>query len=247
MKFVVLFVVIFYPLYGDAFSILGYSLKGAANLETVKENTLPELKNRLKKQELELGAPIFIRIFKESEELEIWIEKSEQFVLFRSYPICKYSGELGPKLKEGDRQSPEGFYFVTPIQMKEDSTYHLAFNLGYPNAFDRSHHRTGSYLMVHGNCVSIGCFAMTDKGIEEIYLLADAALKHGQPFFRVHIFPFRMTEKNMIRHKNSKWTAFWENLKEGYDHFEHYKKPPNVEVQNKRYIMEKDITHSAVY
>jgi murein L,D-transpeptidase YafK len=117
------------------------------------------------------------------------------------------------------------------------SNYHLSFNLGYPNSYDRLHGRTGSALMVHGSCVSIGCYAMTDKGIEEIFTLADAALCNGQPFFRVHIFPFPMTEENMRKHVNSKWYEFWKNLKEGYDFFEEGgHNPPNVEVKNKQYV-----------
>ena len=155
------------------------------------------LEQALQAQGLEFGSPIFIRIFKESKELEVWVENEGRFRLFKMYPICTFSGDLGPKLQQGDQQSPEGFYFVTPGRMNPNSQYHLSFNLGYPNAFDRYHDRTGDFLMVHGDCVSIGCYAMTDAGIEEIYTIADAALRQGQAFFRVHVFPFRMTTENM--------------------------------------------------
>jgi len=202
----------------------------------VKQDTVPELKKQLSEKEINLGSPIFIRIFKASSELEVWIKEGEEFQLLKTYPICYFSGELGPKLKEGDKQSPEGFYAVSARQMNPNSSYHLAFNIGFPNKFDRAHHRTGSYLMVHGSCVSIGCYAVTDKGIEEIYLFADAALNNGQSFFRVHIFPFRMNESNMHKYRHSKWNDFWKNLKEGYDFFETFKRPPNVEVINKRYV-----------
>jgi len=164
------------------------------------------------------------------------MEKDSRFHLFRTYPICTFSGELGPKIQEGDDQSPEGFYFVTPIQLNPLSQFHLSFNLGFPNRYDRAHGRTGSFLMVHGNCVSIGCYAMTDPAIEEIYSLADAAFRNGQAFFRVHIFPFRMSEEKMAFYGTSQWLDYWENLKEGYDFFERTHKVPDVRVLNRRYI-----------
>ena len=187
---------------------------------------------------LNFGAPIYLRVFKEEKKLEVWVKQTSHFTLFRKYSICTYGfGSLGPKTRKGDGQAPEGFYYVKPDQLNPVSTFHLSFNLGYPNKYDRIHQRTGGALMVHGDCVSIGCYAMKDEKIEEIYAIADAALRNGQSFFRVHIFPFRMTNKNMQRHTNSKWYPFWQNLKEGYDFFE--KKgntPPNVEVKNKRYV-----------
>ena len=188
---------------------------------------------------LRWGAPVFIRIFKEEKELELWVDDGKVFKHFKTWPICKYSGKLGPKLKEGDQQAPEGFYFVPRSRMNPRSRFHLSFNLGYPNTYDRAHKRTGSALMVHGNCVSIGCYAMTNARIEEIYSLCDAALKGGQRFFRVHIFPFRMTEANMKRHAQSKWIEEWYNLKQGYDWFEKSKRPPNVTVSARRYLFGK--------
>ncbi len=198
----------------------------------------PSLEQAFQASGLTWGAPIFIRIFKESAELEVWVEHEGRFRLFKTYPICTFSGELGPKLQQGDEQSPEGFYFVTPGRMNPYSQFHLSFNLGYPNAFDRYHGRTGNFLMVHGDCVSIGCYAMTDAGIEEIYTLADAALRQGQPYFRVHVFPFRMSSENMAQHADSPWQEFWRNLKEGYDFFEESGSPPNVEVQSGQYVFE---------
>ena len=195
------------------------------------------LKESLSKQNLKYGSPIFIRIFKNPGVLEVWIEADNgEFKKFKSYDICKYSGELGPKLKEGDNQSPEGFYFVTPTRLNPWSQYHLSFNLGFPNAYDRHHGRTGSALMVHGDCVSIGCYAMTDPQINEIYALAAAALKSGQPFFRVHSFPFELDIDKLSALKDNKWYSFWLNLKTGYDHFNQFKRPPNVEVTNGKYV-----------
>ena len=171
----------------------------------------PELSSNLQKKGLKLGFPVFIRIFKESKELELWLQKGSKFELFKIYPIHTFSGDLGPKLKEGDHQAPEGFYYVPPSRMNPNSRFHLSFNLGYPNRYDRAHGRTGSALMLHGSTVSIGCFAMTDPLIEEIYTLTAAAVRGGQKFFRVHTFPFRMTERNMTRHRDSKWMPFWKN------------------------------------
>lgn len=196
------------------------------------------LKKELKKKGLSLGSPIFVRIFKKSSLLEIWVKKSAQFELFKTYHICYYSGNLGPKEKKGDLQAPEGFYFVKSSAMNPYSQFHLSFNLGYPNKYDSLLDRTGSLLMIHGECVSIGCFAMGNKGIEEIYTLAEAALESGQSFFRVHVFPFKMTNENLAAYKESKWHEFWKNLKEGYDFFERHKIPPNVGVKDKLYIFD---------
>jgi len=198
----------------------------------------PSLKKELADADLTYGSPVFIRIFKDSKELEVWIQKKDHFHLFKTYDICTYGWRgLGPKIKLGDGKAPEGFYYVTPAQINPLSEFHLSFNLGYPNNYDRAHGRTGSALMVHGSCVSIGCYAMTDKNIEEIFALAVASLKNGQKYFRVHIFPFRMTNENMNFHRLSKWFGFWQNLKQGYDFFEHNgHNPPDVTVQNKQYI-----------
>ena len=177
----------------------------------VIQRQTPLLERDLANKDLALSSHIFIRIFKQESELGIFVKNKQSiFVLFRTYPICDWSGRPGPKTREGDNQSPEGFYFVTPQQLNPWSRFHLSFNLGYPNAYDRAHGRTGSFLMVHGNCVSIGCYAMTDPVIEEIYTLADAAFSGGQAYFRVHIFPFRMSEENLTKHEGSRWTGFWQ-------------------------------------
>ena len=199
----------------------------------------PKLATELLENGLDFGSPIFIRIFKESKEFELWVERNDTFRLFKNYDICTFGqGTLGPKTQLGDGQAPEGFYYVRPKQLNPLSTFHLSFNLGYPNSYDRIHSRTGSALMVHGDSVSIGCYAMTDPVIEEIYTLADAAFRNGQRFFRVHIFPFRMTQENMDRHQDLEWIDFWRNLKDGYDFFEKAFKPPNVLVRNRRYVFE---------
>ncbi len=227
------------------FVIAGFLSEAQANelpssdrSRSVIERVKPLLEASLHAKGFRFGDPIFIRIFKETKELELWIEADGTFRLFKNYAICAFSGDLGPKVQTGDRQSPEGFYFVTAGRLNPSSQYHLSFNLGYPNAFDRFHGRTGDFLMVHGDCVSIGCYAMTDAGIEEIYALADAALRQGQSFFRVHIFPFRMTTENLKRFSDSSWIEFWQNLREGYEVFESQGRPPNVEVREGRYVFE---------
>jgi murein L,D-transpeptidase YafK len=198
----------------------------------------PALEQALAKQGLSLGSPIFIRIFKDSSELEVWLKKDDRFALFKTYDICYFSGQPGPKTKSGDHQSPEGFYQVSAKQLNPHSRFHLSFNLGYPNAYDRAWGRTGDALMVHGNCVSVGCYAMTDGKIEEIYTLADAALRKGQTAFQVHAFPFRLTTTKLSQEQNSPWYDFWQNLQQGYQLFEDSGIPPNVSVRHNTYLFQ---------
>lgn len=195
------------------------------------------LDDALAKKGLSFGSSVFVRIFKEEAELEVWLQNGARFELFKTYPICALSGTLGPKSREGDGQSPEGFYSVTRAKLNPQSQYHLAFDIGYPNAYDRSLGRTGSSIMVHGNCVSIGCFAMTDDGIEEIYSLAAAAFAQQQASIAVHVFPFRMTTENTKRHANSTWAEFWTDLANGYAAFEATRVPPEVGFERGHYVV----------
>ena len=184
-----------------------------------------------------IDSPILVRIFKEEAELEVWKKDSTgNFALLKTYPICRWSGELGPKVKEGDRQAPEGFYQITPGLMNPNSNYYLAFNLGFPNAYDRANDRTGAFLMVHGDCSSRGCYAMTDEQMGEIFALGRDSFQGGQKSFQVQAYPFRMTALNMARHRNSPHMAFWRMLKLGYDHFEVTRQEPKVDVCEKHYV-----------
>ena len=210
--------------------------------DTVKVKPLSdEAKRELAAKGMTPDAPIYVRIFKSEAELEVWKDIGDgRYELFKVYPICAWSGLLGPKLAEGDRQAPEGFYVVAPGQMNPRSQFHLAFNLGYPNAYDRSHGRTGAALMVHGDCSSRGCYAMTNPQIEEIYALAVAAFQGGQTAFDVHALPFRMADANMVKYADSEWIGFWRNLKEGYDLFEETHRLPSVGVRDRRYVFDVD-------
>ncbi|MBJ3774205.1 L,D-transpeptidase family protein [Acuticoccus mangrovi] len=195
------------------------------------------LERKIDRMDMKVRSPIMLRIYKEESILEVWKEdRTGKFQLLKEYPICAWSGELGPKLKEGDRQAPEGFYLVSRAQMNPNSSYHLSFNLGFPNSFDRSLSRTGSNLMVHGDCSSRGCYAMEDEPVQEIYALAREAFAGGQRAFQVQAFPFRMTPENMARHADSENLQFWEMLKEGSDHFEVTRQPPRIDVCEHRYV-----------
>jgi len=214
-------------------------LTASQRLADVRGRLQPRLGTELSSRGFKLGDAAFIRIFKESNEFELWLQpdSSKPFRRFCNYHIALYSGTLGPKTKEGDMQAPEGFYTVAKSQLNPASNYHLAFNVGYPNAYDRSLNRTGSLIMVHGSNASIGCFAMTDPLIEEIYLVVEAALNNGQERVPVHVFPFRMTGERISAAgvSQSEWLEFWKNLKAGYDFFEESERPPAVSVVAGKY------------
>ena len=197
----------------------------------------PKLVKKMKAKGMTSSSPILIRIYKEENALEVWKQKDTgKYDLLETYEICKWSGQFGPKVKEGDRQAPEGFYNVGKAQMNPNSDYHLSFNIGYPNTYDRSHGRTGTHLMVHGACSSAGCYSMSDEYVEQIYALAREAMAGGQDYFQVQAFPFRLTAANLAKHAASPNFEFWKMLKEGYDHFELTRRPPKVDVCEKRYI-----------
>ena len=176
-----------------------------------------------------MGDPVHVRILKREKRLEVWLQREGgRFARFKSYDICSFSGELGPKLAEGDRQAPEGFYRVGLKQLNPNSRHHLSFNLGFPNAFDRQLGRTGSALMVHGGCSSIGCYAITDESVDEVYAMVEAALHRGQEAVDVHVFPFALTGAALAAEARHPWAVFWANLKQGYDQFEVDGRPPRV-------------------
>jgi murein L,D-transpeptidase YafK len=199
----------------------------------------PELLSLLRQKKMPKYSPILVRVFKEEAELEVWKQDTTgRFEILKIYPICRWSGDLGPKLQQGDRQAPEGFYAITPELMNPNSNYYLAINLGYPNSFDKANRRDGSLLMIHGDCSSSGCYAMTDEQISEIYSLARDAFLGGRPSFQVQAYPFRLTPANLARHRNSPSLAFWKMLKIGNDHFETTHLEPKVDVCNRLYVFD---------
>ena len=209
----------------------------AKAMKPISQKTLSEMAHKNMTKE----APILIRLFKQESELEVWKkDASGRMALLKTFPICRWSGDLGPKIKEGDRQAPEGFYTITPGLMNPASQYYLAVNMGFPNAYDKANDRTGNFLMIHGDCSSRGCYAMTDEQIAEIYALARESFFGGQRAFQIQAFPFRMTPTNMARHRSNPNMPFWKMLKEGYDHFEVTRVEPKVDVCEKRYVFNAD-------
>src|SRR6266567_2682635 len=199
-------------------------------------------------KDMDLQSPILVRLFKQEAELEVWKQdRSGRFALLKTYPICRWSGDLGPKVREGDRQAPEGFYSISPGQMNPQSAYYLSFNTGYPNAFDKALGRSGSQLMVHGDCSSRGCYAMTDEQIAEIYSLGRESFFGGQRAFQLQAYPFKMTPLNMAKHRNNQNMPFWKMIKEGYDHFEVTRQEPKVDFCEKKYVSDatKDLVFDA--
>jgi murein L,D-transpeptidase YafK len=192
----------------------------------------------LEQKKMPKYSPIVVRLFKEEAELEVWKQDTTgRFQILKTYPICRWSGDLGPKLYEGDRQAPEGFYTITPELMNPNSNFYLSINLGYPNSFDKAHKRNGSFLMIHGDCWSSGCYAMTDEQISEIYSLARDSLS-GRPSFQVQAYPFRLTPENLARHRNNPNLPFWKMLKVGNDHFVTTQREPRMDVCNRRYVFD---------
>jgi murein L,D-transpeptidase YafK len=210
-----------------------------ANNAKANQPVPPKLVAAMAEKDMDLQSPMLVRLFKQEAELEVWKQdRSGRFALLKTYPICRWSGDLGPKVREGDRQAPEGFYSISPAQMNPQSAYYLSFNTGYPNAYDRSLGHTGSELMVHGDCSSRGCYAMTDEQIAEIYSLGRESFFGGQRSFQFEAFPFRMTPVNMAKHRNNPNMPFWKMIKEGYDHFEVTRQEPKVDFCEKKYVFD---------
>lgn len=221
-----------------ALAVAGCNTDGTSVYSSKADQPLsPAMLAAIDQKNMAKESPILLRLFKEEAEIEVWKQdRAGRYALLKTYPICRWSGQLGPKMKEGDRQAPEGFYSITPAQLNPNSQYYLSFNLGYPNAFDKALGRTGSYLMVHGDCSSRGCYAMTDEQIAEIFTLGRESFFGGQKAFQVQAYPFRMTPQNMAKHRNSPHYDFWKMLKRGSDHFETARIEPKIDVCEKRYV-----------
>src|SRR6202158_2586723 len=210
-----------------------------ANNAKANQPVPPKLIAQMEARDMDLQSPILVRLFKQEAELEVWKQdRNGRFALLKTYPICRWSGDLGPKVREGDRQAPEGFYSISPGQMKPQSAYYLSFNTGSPNASDRALGRSASQLMVHGACSSRGCYPMTDEQIAEIYSLGRESFFGGQRAFQLQAYPFRMTPLNMAKHRNNPNMPFWKMIKEGYDHFEVTRQEPKVDFCEKKYVFD---------
>ncbi|MFI5161653.1 MAG: L,D-transpeptidase family protein [Sphingobacteriales bacterium] len=201
----------------------------------IRAKVWPQLQSDLKAAGLKDDQPIYLRIFKIPGTMEVWVKSGKQFKLFRQYLVCTYSGGLGTKTHNKDGKCPEGYYSITPNRLNPMSNYHLAMNIGYPNAYDQSRGYTGDEIMIHGDCVSIGCYAMTDAKIEEIYTLVYEAFQHGQKAVPVSIYPFKLTNTTLDTYSEWSTFSFWESLKPGYDIFERTHVPPVVTVVGKNY------------
>jgi len=203
----------------------------------VEQPLPPRIQSQMRVMGMTAASPIAMRIFKEEGILEVWKANAQnRYQLIASYDICAWSGQLGPKLTEGDRQAPEGFYNIYPSQMNPQSQYYLSFNIGFPNKYDRAHGARGNNLMVHGACSSAGCYSMTDAQVLQIYAFAREAFRGGQEYFQVQAYPFKMTADNMAKHRFSRHYEFWKMIKVGYDHFELTKRPPVVDVCDGKYV-----------
>ena len=218
--------------------LLGVALSNASALADKANAPIPAATLALMSARgTDAASPIVLRAYKKESEIEVWKRNAAgRYVPIKTYPICRWSGQLGPKTKTGDRQTPEGFYTVAKSQMNPNSRYYLSFDVGYPNAYDRAHGGTGSAVMVHGVCSSMGCFAMTDRSVGEIYAIARDALKGGQAAFQFQAYPFRMSAENMARHRTDPNYPFWQQLKEGADRFEALGEELQVGVEGGRYV-----------
>jgi murein L,D-transpeptidase YafK len=228
-------------------SVLGINSCIAANLDYPQLDLTPLIKTmnrastQIKPNVPAPGVPVFIQIFKQERVLKLYGQVNNHYQLINSFQICKFSGGLGPKKLTGDLKSPEGFYSITASQLNPESRFHRAINIGYPNQFDKSNGFSGNFLMIHGGCASIGCYAMTDSSIDVIYSYVRAALYNGQREVNINIFPFEMTDSNLKRYANSRFADFWQQIKPGYDYFKRTQRPPDVTVYNGRYIVNNSI------
>jgi len=184
-----------------------------------------------------LGSPVYIQIFKQERTLELYAKVENKFQRVGAFRICDFSGGLGNKRREGDFKSPEGFYNIDIHHLKPDSRFYRAINIGFPNDYDRAQGYSGKYLMIHGNCLSIGCYAMTDANMNVIFNYVQAAFNNGQRNVEISIYPFKMTEANMKLNKYSTYINFWRQLEPGYAYFEKYHQPPSVSVIGGNYVV----------
>lgn len=199
----------------------------------------PQLQKDLKEAKINPDAfDIYMRAFKYEGILEVWLKNpgEPKYKLFRTYDICASSGSLGPKRKEGDGQVPEGFYRIDLFNPKSD--YYMSLRISYPNQSDailKEAPNPGGAIMIHGDCVTIGCLPMTDEKIKEIYVLCLEARNRNNPIY-IDIYPAKFTEENIKMLENNYPKSklnFWKTLKPAYDYFEEHRWLPKVNIDNK--------------
>ena len=237
---------------GAAPSLFAQASVNLMRLSAKADTKYNKLEDSLRKQfeEKKIKWPpqeIYIRSFKYDRQLEVWVksETKAPYKLFKTYRVCMQSGSLGPKRMEGDYQMPEGFYYIN--EFNPNSNYHLALGLNYPNASDKilsdSLH-PGNAIYIHGSCVSTGCIAISDKPIEELYLLASFVKEQGQDFIPVHVFPVKYNVRRSFEYlaqatkDNQQLQKFAVSLKSAFDYFEEKRQLPLILVNKKgQYIV----------
>ncbi|MES2447973.1 MAG: L,D-transpeptidase family protein [Bacteroidota bacterium] len=201
------------------------------------------LQKELNKDGFTSNYELFIAAYKAEGKVEIWLKANgqNQFKLFKTYDFCAHSGKLGPKVIEGDLQTPEGFYKINVFNPM--SKFHLSLGINYPNAVDKARtgktRKTGGEIYIHGDCVTVGCIPLTDDKIKEVYILGVEARNYGQNHIPVYIFPFKMTAKNMEKYGTEypQHLKFWQNLQHGYAYFEKYKTLPTITQVKGSYVV----------
>jgi len=194
-----------------------------------------DLARQFEARDLKLGSPIFIRVYKQTSEMELWVQQGPRFVLYKTYGICRWSGGLGPKFYEGDRQSPEGLYRITAADLIVNQRWDRAMEINYPNTFDVLNGRSGSHILIHGKCGSIGCFAIQDKNVEDVYGAVRAALRNGQAYIPVLSLPFRFGKLTPSKEQTLQLNEFWTDLRRADLLFERDRLPPVAYICDGRY------------
>jgi murein L,D-transpeptidase YafK len=184
---------------------------------------------------LRFGAPVFLRVYKQSSEVELWVQQGPRYALFKTYSICRWSGGLGPKMVQGDRQAPEGLYHITAPDLVVNRRWHRAMRLNYPNAFDVVNGRTGYGIYIHGKCRSVGCFAINDDNVEEVYEIVRAALSNGQVRIPVLSLPFRFSSINSLVNEPFVFGEFWRELRRADFLFNRDRLPPSASLCDGNY------------
>lgn len=178
---------------------------------------------------------LYFRIFKLEKEFEVWVKnkKDDKYTLLKNISICASSGDLGPKRKQGDYQVPEGFYEIATFN--PNSSYHLAMKINYPNQSDKLKKTAadaGGDIMIHGNCVTIGCIPLQNDPVEEVYVLATEA-KNKNNAINIAIYPCRFNEKNkqlLTKNYSEEKNKFWETLKKPYSYFDKNNTLPKITI-----------------